>query len=165
MRDIWYPRMVKKQGGSFCKGCGRIVFKDKEPKAILDHINNKFINTEENLQILCRSCNRIKNPRKKSNVNLPLTYSEMKNIKIEYKLRGWLLKELAEREGSWDYWDAKASSAEKFHCSTETTRKYIDKLISSIGILDLVDDYLIFKSDAEVDQWVFDEDIQVEQRQ
>jgi len=165
MRDIWYPRIVKKHGSSNCRGCGKTVFKDKEPKAILDHINNKFVNTEENLQILCRSCNRIKNPRKKSMLQHATTYSQMKNIKTEQKLRGWIFKEIAERNGQWEYEDAKNSSAEKFNCSPETSRKYINKLISSQGPLELVDGYLVFKTNETVDQWVYDEDLEVEQRQ
>ncbi len=169
MRRMWYPRIVKKQGGSFCCGCGIKVHyqtdNEKEKKiGILDHVNNKFVNSEENLQIMCRSCNRIKNPSKKSIITLPITASEKKNYDCEKPFRGWLINLISENNGEYDYDDARDAGAEKFKCSPETTRKYIDKMKSSVGIINVEDGMITFKPDKEIDQWVFQDKLNVENK-
>lgn len=68
-----YPRVCNI--GEYCRGCGQEIRKNKGtinkqtgeeyPQAEIDHINNNNSNNKlTNLQLLCRSCNRIKNPSK-----------------------------------------------------------------------------------------------------
>ena len=61
-RDFLYPQIVKKQGGEYCKGCGKSIDKIQENLLMIDHIdNNNSNNILDNLQLLCRACNIIKN--------------------------------------------------------------------------------------------------------
>lgn len=80
-RDRFYPSVIIREIilnhfdkfqtvcniGEYCRGCGREVTKEEEPdkqQGILDCIDNSGDHsTLTNLQLLCKSCNAIKNPR------------------------------------------------------------------------------------------------------
>lgn len=63
MRKKFYPMLVARDG-EYCNICGRV---GSTKSLIIDHIDNdKRNNKLENLQLLCRRCNYMKNPRGKS---------------------------------------------------------------------------------------------------
>lgn len=165
-RRFWYPKIVKNQGGSFCKGCGKRVYYDEDieaghPLGVIDHIDNKrkpHINKIDNLQILCRSCNRIKNPRKPFLPPIQQTASEVKNKECEKPFREWIFSYVLQK-GEMPFKHAHMGGAEKFSCNPETTRKYLGKMTSPEGLYAEVDGFLVFKSDEEIDKIIEDESV------
>jgi len=60
-RKKLYTRIAERDG-EFCQKCEKL---SSEGQIIVDHIdNNNSNNSFENLQLLCRSCNYKKNPRR-----------------------------------------------------------------------------------------------------
>ena len=116
--------------GPYCRGCGKRVYKDqydktgkKQEQGILDCIANDGDHSSvELLQLLCRCCNKIKNPKKSDSMKmLQMSYSEKKNLITETRVRGWLIMKVAENQGKYDLDDAKNAAAEKYCCSNVTT--------------------------------------------
>jgi len=61
MRKKLY-RIVAERDEEYCRCCGKLP---NEAQLVLDHKdNNNSNNYHENLQLLCRSCNYLKNPRR-----------------------------------------------------------------------------------------------------
>src|SRR5690242_10513692 len=120
--DYWYPQLMKKHHGEFCAGCGIHKIKTTEKRILIDHIdNNDTHNTLDNLQFLCRSCNRIKNPSKKFIPDKPMTYSEFKNLEGEPKFRSWLFNYVLDNCRI-EFDEAVDSGAEICELSTETIK-------------------------------------------
>ena len=151
--------------GPYCRGCGKPVFKDqydktgkKQEQGILDCIANDGDHSSvELLQLLCRCCNKIKNPKKSDSMKmLQMSYSEKKNLITEKKVRGWLIMKVAENQGKYDLDDAKNAAAEKYDCSPNTTTRYLEKMISSQGPFDITGKYLTFKDNEDIDYWITD---------
>ena len=140
-RDYWYPLIVWKPDanfGPYCRGCSKHVWKDTtdhklKPQGIIDHINGDHEDTRlNNLQLLCRSCNRVKNPEKF--VPDPIkTQSEITNEK-EQSWRDWLLNKCAFEPDGFSIDTAIASGAELFKVSPETIeRRWLRKITSEAG--------------------------------
>jgi len=54
--------IISDEDGEYCRGCGKLAY---EGQLVVDHRdNNNSNNSRENLQLLCRSCNYKKNPRR-----------------------------------------------------------------------------------------------------
>lgn len=133
-RNRLYP-IIAKRDGEYCKCCGKLPH---ETSLILDHRDNdNYNNSHTNLQLLCRSCNYIKNPRKE-----PLDFCVRDSF--EERLSKFKEKEnkfaeyLDERiEDSYAYAieieDAINSGAQKVDISIETAKRYLKKLISNEG--------------------------------
>ena len=176
-RDKLYPLVVYKEiilnlftnnsamnVGPYCRGCGKRVYKDLPSdgddgrQGVIDCIlNDGDYSRIELLQLLCRSCSRIKNSKKSDSMKmLQMSYSEKKNQVTEKKVRGWLIKQVAENKGLYDLVDAKNAAAEKFDCSPNTTTRYLEKMISSQGPFDIAGEYLTFKNDEDIDNWITD---------
>jgi len=131
-----YVELVKRDG-EYCKGCCKLPH---EGQLIVDHRdNNNSNNTLNNLQLLCRACNYVKNPR-----NRPLDSCVSTNDNFELRLSKFKIKEvdfeiyLYERiENSDDYCididDAINSGAQKVDISVETAKRHLKKLISKEG--------------------------------
>jgi len=166
-RAYWYPLVAKKQSGEFCIGCGMTTFLRKNdfrgkysqvkgkrnilkicPILYIDHIDNDPTNTVlENLQLLCPSCNRIKNPKRVEPIpERPFTPEMAKNTKYEGPYRRWINEEVLENGGI-PFENALDGGAERFGLSPETTRKYIRKMISSEGNFGMFEDSVVFKKD------------------
>jgi len=134
-REFW---LKKKAIGDqwFCEGCGKEVYYNIEPKAIVDHIDNdESHNLSINIQILCRSCNRIKNPSKTFEPAKVLTQSESTNLRVEDAWRIWVSDKVLNSNGEgYPVEDAINAGAELFDCSPETIeRRYMKKITSSAG--------------------------------
>ena len=136
-RDYFYPLLVKRDG-EFCKGCGKLASETKEKFLLIDHKdNNNFNNAFDNLQFLCRSCNRVKNPHKDIDER-PQTPEMKKGERMEKHFRHWLFgiittnhKHLLE--------DVIDSGAEVTGGSTETIKRYIRKCVSEAGMYEIVE--------------------------
>jgi hypothetical protein len=146
--------LVAQRDGECCKRCGA---RSTERQLILDHIdNNPKNNRLDNLQILCRPCNYLKNPRRPVNLCVSGGVVETKSAEItinqtkEPQFRKYLLHELNER-GSLPLKDFIYSSAEIIQISPETAKRYLNKICSSAGICQIktIDntDYIQYKDD------------------
>ena len=130
-RSYWWPKVVKIQHGEYCKGCGSL--KNLE----LDKINNDdnhniTDNHPKDFQILCHSCNEIKNPRGPAvPKDIEMTSSEKTNKRVEKALMQWLMELLNKGETvSWDYFVSEGSFL--FDVSPETIeRRYYKKYFQS----------------------------------
>lgn len=136
--NYWYPKVANDQYGEYCRGCGISAdsgsFTSKFSGLVLDKINNDGDHTIKNntvsdFQLLCYSCNRIKNPSKKP-FNGELTKSEQTNLRAEKPLFEWLMSMLNEgKEVKYSYFVAEGSY--KFDISPETIeRRYYKKYLS-----------------------------------
>ena len=120
-RFYWFPKIAELQHGEYCKGCG----KSKDSKGFtlgftglrVDKINNDGNHTitdneTKDFQLLCISCNRIKNPSVQpiDESTLHLTGSERKNRSAEKPLHEWLFKKIkAGDEVTYEYFVAEGS--------------------------------------------------------
>jgi len=151
-RGEWYPKVVEKQHGEFCNGCGKsLLGKWNCTILYIDHIDNNSNHTViENLQLLCPSCNRIKNPKKIEVVpDRPYTPEMAKNTKYEGPWRNWISKTVL-KDGGILFVNAVDGGAEKFGLSPETTRKWVRKLISDEGNYGMFQDSVVFKKDIPI---------------
>lgn len=138
--NYWYQRVANKQHGEYCCGCGishdSVGFSrhnESVPKRllILDKINNDGNhtikdNTVDDFQLLCYSCNKIKNPSKKP-FDGEMTQSERTNVRAEKPLIEWALIQVKERKTF--TWDSLVSEGSlEFDVSPETIeRRYYKK--------------------------------------
>jgi len=144
-RDKLYP-IIAKRDGEYCRCCRKLPH---EGQLVMDHKdNNNSNNSLTNLQLLCKSCNYLKNPKVES---LDLCVSDKnkensvesclsKNKKTEPAFRKFILDELdyhAEINSMpWD--EAVNMSAEKIGISQMTAERYLKKMISKYGPLQLL---------------------------
>ena len=130
---------LKNTFGAFCRGCRAL---ESERELVIDHKdNNNSNNNPSNWQLLCRSCNYIKNPRL---VERPLdvcggrcdSFDRETEITInrekEPKFREYVELRITEEEQV-PQQDLINGGAEMFECSQKTTRRYLEKLTSSEG--------------------------------
>ena len=124
------------KGDTFCcEICIGSVFRRMEPKAIIDHRdNNPSNNDPENHQILCRSCNRKKNPKRHRARSIH-TQSEKTNARAEKPWRLWVINKIMYEPDGFPVDEAIFSGAEIFNVSPETIdRRWLPKLTSTAGL-------------------------------
>ena len=136
-RDKFY-RILAERDGEVCNICKTPASKKQ---LIVDHKNNnKRDNRLENLQLLCRKCNYLKNPRKKPVDFVCVSVCEERapppemqaNRRMEPLFRQWLFKKwMVNKSIRKD--EAITAGAEHIGASTETTRRYVAKMTSSEG--------------------------------
>lgn len=158
-RVYWYPKVIEKQHGEFCLGCGKSIYHDIKSKLqawlctilFIDHIDNNPENTFiENLQLLCPSCNKIKNPSKRDSIEERTKTPEMKRGDIqERRYRKWLREQTEEHD--WireeDAIDAGAEhltnlATGNHTISPVTTKRYLAKLTSVAGSYAVFDGWI-----------------------
>lgn len=149
-RDYFYPILVKRYG-EICRMCGKLAFETNEKFLLIDHKDNdNGNNILDNLQLLCRSCNKIKNPQEDKEFYTREKSPEMKaNLRMEPYFRNWL-QGLIQLNHKWLLEDIIDAGAEKCECSTETIKRYLRKCLSSEGIYEIVEgqkgrEYIQFK--------------------
>lgn len=140
-REKWYDILIEEEGGH-CKICGRSL-----PDVYLevDHKDgNPKHDVRSNVQLLCRSCNRKKNPRGKARRNAhPFNYKASEkpristaefqtNKRAEPLFRKWLLA-MVKKHRRIPTEDAINGGAEYAGCSQITCRRYLQKLCSITG--------------------------------
>lgn len=104
-RHHWYPLVAEDQHGEYCRACGiskNSNWKDHPFTGLrVDKINNDgnhniCDNTSTDFQLLCISCNLIKNhpSRPVNESDLQMTQSERKNLQAEKPLMEWLFSRI-----------------------------------------------------------------------
>ena len=131
---------IEKRDGDCCHFCGK---KPPEHQLVIDHKENDNRNNElYNLQLLCRACNYKKNPRRPfdqcvRDPKQPAEDAIAINRAKEPKFREWVYDEI--ENGGHVLWDELVySGAELLEISIETTRKYLIKMVSKVGILERI---------------------------
>ena len=133
-RDRLYP-IIAKRDGEYCKCCGKLP---SEGQLIIDHKDNdNSNNTLTNLQLLCRSCNYLKNPRKEP-LDMCVKSDEDSSLTINRKKEPMFHEYVRERisiDGAPILTDLINSGAQKIGVSPVTIRRYLDKMLSEEGDL------------------------------
>lgn len=165
--DRLHPLIVEKQLGEYCVGCKRDPFIlttiGKDPKMLIDHIDNNNENNDlENLQLLCRGCNTMKNhwrhlPNIEDDLNDSPSYILKKSKQNEFKFRNYTMGRLQEPGANYHVHleSLIADGAEFCKCSPQAIKNYILKMTSPReGIFKTVlrqdaQEYLTFKDRVE----------------
>jgi hypothetical protein len=136
-RKRFYIFLVKRDGEN-CKHC------DKSPpkvNLVIDHIdNNNGNNSSGNLQLLCRRCNYLKNPRRPVDLSEREEEDEtelQKSRRIRPLIKKFILHEINEN-GVVSEKDLQNGGAELHSCSQQTVQRVIDSICSPYGILERV---------------------------
>lgn len=142
--------------GPYCRGCGKMVSKDgvEHRQGILDCIDNSGDHTRlDNLQLLCKPCNALKNPRgPKPNPNREnLSWEASTNIKGKKKFRAWAIQLMLDHN-NYPVDDMIAAGAEFCDLETITTSRYLRRMASTLGPFEIVADRVFWRSDVEVDK-------------
>ena len=132
-----YPLLVLRDG-EYCRCCGAL---SSERQLAIDHKdNNNSNNNLYNLQLLCRQCNYLKNPRQ------PLALSERENDgeselqksrRLKPLVKQFVFHEINER-GEVVEKELLDGAAEEFDCSQITIKRILDAMCSFRGILERV---------------------------
>ena len=135
-RNYWYPKVAERQHGEYCNGCGisiESIWKNRQFSGlIVDKINNDgnhniCDNKVDDFQLLCRTCNNIKNPTGSKPIVREMSESESTNRRAEKPLMEWLYDMISKGEQvTWNFFVAEGSF--KFDISPETIdRRYYKK--------------------------------------
>jgi hypothetical protein len=140
-RNFVYP-LIAQRDGEVCRCCGKLASETKEQFLLIDHKDNNNSNNHiDNLQLLCRSCNYLKNPRRDPSEERPQTPEMKKGERMERYFRNWLFGLITENH-KWLLEDIIDAGAEKTGGSTETIKRYVRKCISSEGMYEVVEGQL-----------------------
>ncbi|MGI0022982.1 MAG: HNH endonuclease signature motif containing protein [Nitrososphaeraceae archaeon] len=130
-------RLLVQGYGPFCRICS---VSDQEYQLVIDHIDNDNANnSSNNLQLLCRRCNYLKNPRRPDDLcvrderDLTRPIMRLKNDK-EHEFREFVKEEINKKEII-PYRDLLNAGAEYMDISPITSKRYLDKMCSSVGYL------------------------------
>jgi hypothetical protein len=148
-RRILY-NIIAKRDGDFCRMCHAPA---SERQLVIDHIDNNNANNQlSNLQLLCRSCNYRKNPRppvatsvrSESETILRLNQSK------EPEFRKYVYEELIRDERRFSFKALVNAGAEKIGISPVTAKRYLDKMCSDNGALEVWSSGVKFKEKGTV---------------
>lgn len=135
--DKLYPQIKIRLKGEYCIACKRDPFilasLGKNPQLVIDHIDNDNSNNNlENLQLLCRGCNTLKNhwrhmPFIEDLEDSP-TYKKSKQN--EFRFRQYVMGRLQEPEANYFiHFDSLiADGAEHCQCSEQAIKNYLSKM-------------------------------------
>ena len=142
MRKRLYEILARRDV-DFCKMCGVPA---SEKQLVIDHIdNNNSNNRLGNLQLLCRHCNYLKNPRQPVD---SCVRSESVSVGInrtkEPEFRKYVYEEIV-RGRTQKFKGFVLDGAERIGVSPVTTTRYLQKMVASTGALKLGGDGLEFK--------------------
>ena len=132
-RDLLWDIISKRDLGDVCRICGRYVSKTKSiNQGVLDCKDNSGDHSQvDNLQILCRSCNAIKNPRGPAvyKNQKDMSAAHAKNLISEPMFRAFV-RHLIDGVNvkSYDTEDLIAAGCELVNCSTESGERYLKKI-------------------------------------
>lgn len=147
-RHELYPIIENEQGGSFCNICGAtprsLEANNRDSKLVIDRIDNekgyflqdsntgKISPRMDNMQLACKSCNNTKDRNKPKVEDRKMTPEMVVNRRAEPFFRKWVRGKI-EEDGKLEYDEAVNAGAEFVEISTETTKNYLKKMISSVG--------------------------------
>ncbi len=147
--------------GEFCRGCGQAVTMKRGtdlPQGIIDCIDNSGDHTNlNNLQLLCKACNMIKNPRRDApSTTMQMSFSQKKNMLIEPQFRAYVIRKVADSGGSYSVDAVTKGGAEKYGFSIKTAGDYLAKLTSEEGPMYEEEGIIYWKDNQDIDKWVKD---------
>jgi len=122
--------------GSYCKGCSASA---SEKSLVIDHKdNNSTNNVLSNLQILCRGCNYLKNPRRPLDLCVSEEESpDQSELEVsrtrEPIFRKFVCHQINE-EKSIPEQELINSGSEHSGISPVTAKRYLNKMCSTVGI-------------------------------
>lgn len=136
--DSIYPDLVEIQNGEYCNWCGLdgvqlLTLGRKEPVLLIDHVDNNSLNNSwSNLQLLCRSCNAIKNPKNDPPRRTPTPEME-RGISNMKRTRRYVVGRLLTKDDQQglEYYSLIDDIAEKLDCSQQSIKNYLAKMTSS----------------------------------
>jgi len=129
-------QILTNRDGSFCKCCGML---DTERPLVIDHRDNNNRNNDlSNLQILCRSCNYLKNPRRPVDLCVSVDESpDQSELEVnrtrEPIFRKFVCHEINEKISVPEL-ELINSGSEISSISPVTAKRYLNKMCSFIGI-------------------------------
>jgi len=125
---------LAKRDGEYCRCCGALP---SERQLVVDHRdNNNSNNDPDNHQLLCRSCNALKNPRP-VDVCVSENGAQATELQINRTKEPKFKKMLAQLINEKQYHEEKDltnSIAERLDLSPVTVKRYLDKACSSQGV-------------------------------
>lgn len=147
-REYLYPQICQHQGSAFCNICGAtrqsLEACKRDSKLVIDRIDNTkgyWIQDSStgavtpnwnNLQLACKGCNNTHNAKQPTVEDRKMTPEMMVNRRAEPFFRKYI-HGIIEEKGKIEYDDAVNSGAEFVGISTETTKNYLKKMLSSAG--------------------------------
>lgn len=134
--------LLANRDGEYCKCCGKLPI---ECQLVVDHKDNNPLNNDpSNLQLLCRRCNYLKNPRREP-VDLCVSESvadgRITEIDINRRKESLFRKQvfhMINEFGEFPENELKNSISEDIGISPVTATRYLDKMCSGRGILERV---------------------------
>jgi len=148
-RKLVHDRLCK-EDGPYCRCCGALSW---ERQLIVDHKdNNNSNNSRENLQLLCRKCNYLKNPRKPpldecvSSNEPPANTSIKINRNKEPLFRNFVKMELNDN-GSRRLKALTIEGAEYAEISPVTAKRYMEKILSNEGFCEIMSGFVRYRDD------------------
>jgi len=129
-------RIISMRDGEYCSVC-KITSIDAQ--LVIDHIDNNNSNNDlDNLQLLCRRHNYLKNPRPLDDCVSDSNQEDESEINVnrskEPLFRSFIYGELNEK-GKVPLKDIINSGAEHVGISPVTAKRYLDKMLSERGLL------------------------------
>jgi hypothetical protein len=166
-RKKYFQLIVQRDGGAYCFIGGEPLTYET---AVIDHWDNDNSNNDlENLHLMCKSANAVKNPRGRDsrhkvlspvcgNVYVQIFENEhlrvnslelLKNMQAEPDFKHWLFRKVV-REGSVLFEDSLDEGAAVARCSQETIRRYLKKEVSKVRLYRVVLDAITKKKMVEL---------------
>lgn len=147
-RDQLYPLVAAQQGGEYCVFCNRdktdLKNDGHKPEFCIDVDDNSHNHSKSNLrqmQLACHSCNTKKNhPSIAEPYERTATPEMILGKRYESDFRRWVSGFFMENENiglSYSY--LVNSGAEFVGCSTETIKRYLNKMTSTEGMYEWFD--------------------------
>jgi len=127
---------LSNHNGEYCRCCGNLP---TEGQLVIDHRdNNNENNSQDNLQLLCRRCNYLKNPRRPVDMCVSEEespdQSEMEVSRTkEPSFRKFVCHQISE-EKSIPEQELINSGSEYSGISPVTAKRYLNKMCSKVGI-------------------------------
>lgn len=141
-----FYQLLTNRDGEYCNFCRTPA---TEKQLVIDHIDNNTTNNEmNNLKLLCRRCNYIKNSRESGDIcERHVEETEIQiNRKKEPQFRKYVYEEI-NKEGSIKPKILIHSGAELCGISTTTAKRYLDKLCSKNGLCKMLGGLISFDKD------------------
>lgn len=131
-------RFIAQRDGERCKRCGKLP---DQGQLVIDHIdNNSRNNNSENLQLLCRRCNYLKNPRQPVDLSVSeewvVEQTELQVNRLKEPMFKKYVFHRINEETSVPEVDLVNAGAEEIGASPVTTKRYLNKMCSSRGTLE-----------------------------
>lgn len=160
LHDTLFPLLIKEYGKK-CNTCKR-WYKTADPKKLfIDHKDNNNNNNDfSNFQLLCRSCNTIKNHPRTTEPTIrnapPEFIAGKKNFKLARKYVQGLMED-PDNHNALKYDDLIIDIAAFVDCSQQSIKNYLQKMTSKRHGLYTTEEradgiYLVPKNDEELDE-------------